>query len=978
MSPPPIPDARSNAQRGVRPGHRDADTDRPRGKGIGITVESDTPVAPIQARAFAAGTAIRFALLLAFITVDSLYLLSVGASWYRSRGGEWFELCRLAVGHDPMQPYRPVEAITYAAWIESCDVAHGLRAPGAWMPVGAVAVVGVATAIYLLWPRWRCRRGRLLPIDLSSSDELAQRLRELVAVAGLRRTPGFVIDPRADTVSAVVFGRLGRYTVCLDAGLVARSAAGPDVLRDVVLHELAHIRNRDVDITYATVALWRAFLLCVLLPHLVGQAVSLATDPELWRAEWQLGLRGLLRVAILVALTYLVRADILRNREFYADLDAANLAGRTAFSWRTERPGGQPRFAGRQRFLGLWRTHPAAAARVRSLRDPGILFGATALPMFLTGVIAQVTSVTLPLVVEAFGLSWGFEATREVSTWLTAVLVVGIAGYALWRAVAYNILAGRHVPAGWGAGVWLGVGMAVGELVSFRTAGSALLPPDPELLLVFVITGPVFTWWVTQCAELWIRGCRGRSIRSVQFLGLAAALVVFGTWYGYWMSGPFLLLIGPLHSLDLLLPGLPPWFWVIADLGNRPLVVVGAAVLWLFPLLALVRKPGTETPGWVRRARTDAPDHDSTVHRPVSLRPAAVAAVLGGALSCAAVVIVMLALHPDQPPVDQRFTAAWIYGYPMWLMAGLGAAMVATAIIVSATTVRYRLAMALAASGGAGLLGLLGLFAFASVDGCLAPMRVMGYACSWRPYPAWLVVTQQVPFVLGLGITLAAIGALIGAVLAESGRRLINRRPAPASRDAERPESLIVRRLVVAAVCTAVAVLAANTARNYYVRDDPAVDAVATLGREAQRTPDMISRQVWAWLKVGGHDRITKLSQDFRQWGVAAGDAVRAAEQAGQPTVDVDSAVFLPICTAIVRDADDAAQFIPIPDAEAQDEWAKTHLAAAQAGSDCRNSLQTNDDALFDKSMNEGLTAVTAYEALLRRLDAVGALETGP
>ncbi|WP_135230991.1 M48 family metalloprotease [Nocardia sp. CS682] len=905
----------------------------------------------------------------------------MSTSWYRSRGGEWFELCRLAVGHDPMQPYRPVEAITYAAWIESCDVAHGLRAPGAWMPVGAVAVVGVAIAIYLLWPTWRRRRGRLLPIDLSSADELAQQLRDLVALAGLRRTPGFVIDPRTDTVSAVVFGRLGRYTVCLDAGLVARSAAGPDVLRDVVLHELAHIRNRDVDITYATVALWRAFLLCVLLPHLVGQAVSLATDPELWRAEWQLGLRGLLRVALLVALTYLVRADILRNREFYADLDAANLAGHTAFSWRTERLRVRPRSAAWQRFLGLWRTHPAAAERVRSLRNPGILFGATALPMFLTGVIAQVTSVTVPFVVEAFGLSWGWAGTRDVSTWLTAVLVVGIAGYALWRAVAYNVLTGRRVPPGWGAGVWLGIGMAVGELVSFRTAGSALLPPDPELLLLFVITGSVFTWWVTQSAELWIRGCRGRSIRPVQFLGLAAALVVFGTWYGYWMSGPFLLLIGPLRSLDLVLPGLPPWFWVIADLGNRPLVLVGATVLWLFPLLALVRKPGTGTPRWVRRARTDAPDDGMTVHRPVSLRPAAVAAVLGGALSCAAVAIVLLALHPDQPPVEQRLTAAWLYGYPMWLMAGLGAATVATAMIVSATTVRYRLAMALAASGGAGLIGLLGLFAFASVDGCIGPMRVLGYACSWRPYPAWHVVTQQVPFVLGLGITLAAIGALIGAVLAEGGRRLTNRRPAPASHDAERPESLVVRRLVVAAACTAVAVLGVNTARNYYVRDDSAIDAaavVATLGREPQRTPDMISRQVWAWLKVGGHDRISTLSRDFRQWGTAAGDAANAAEQAGQPTVKVDSEVFMPICTAIVRDADDAATFIPIPDAIAQDEWKKTYIAAAQAGKDCRNSLQTNDDALFDKSMNEGLTAVTAYEALLRRLHSVGALEEGP
>jgi len=39
--------------------------------------------------------------------------------------------------------------------------------------------------------------------------------------------------------------------------------------RAVVLHELAHVRNRDIDITYATVAIWRIHLVLVSAAYLV-------------------------------------------------------------------------------------------------------------------------------------------------------------------------------------------------------------------------------------------------------------------------------------------------------------------------------------------------------------------------------------------------------------------------------------------------------------------------------------------------------------------------------------------------------------------------------------------------------------------------------------------------------------------------------------------------------------------------------------
>lgn len=923
---------------------------------------------PIDTGFFAAGTAVRFALLLAFVTVDSLTLLSTtlvqlreGDEWYT-----WFQLCRLAVGYDPTEPYIPAAMMTRAAFVASCDAAHGVRSHSDPVTViSALAVVfALAAALFVLGPMWRRRRGRLLPVDPESSDELARQLRDLVQRADLRRTPAFAIDPRADSVGAVVFGRMGRYTVCLDAGLVARGSAEPAVLRDVVLHELAHIRNRDVDITYATVALWRAFLICALLPNIVGQAVSLFQHPDIWRSQWELGLRGLIRVVVLIALTYLVRADILRTREVYADIDAARLAGDTAFTWR-DRPGARrPKLPARHRLLGLMRTHPDWSDRSRWRNDPGILFGATALPMFLTGVTAQVANVQATI--------WSSPGTTaEVATWTTAVLVVGIAGYILWRAVGYAVLIDRPVPSGWIAGVWLGAGLAVGELLSFRTAGVRLLPPDPEILIVLLISAPVFTSWVTQCAEIWIRGSRGRSLRLVRILGLAAALIVFGTWYGYWMNGLFLLQRGALRSPDLSLPGTPGWFWVVADLGNRPLVLVGASVLWLFPLLAVVRRWNTFPPAWVRRARTDASDAGAVVHRAVPVRHAAAGAVVGGGLCWLTVVVIMARLHPDQPPFGQ-LPDEWVFRYPMWLSAGLGCVLMLTAIGVSATAARFRLLMGLAAAGGAGLVGLAGLFVLAATDGCIAPMRVMAHTCRWRPGPAWMVVTLQVPFVLGLAIYLAAVAALLGAAVAVAGRRLAGRARATAPRfdmEPELPRSAVVRGVVVVLAAGAVIALVANTAISFYDRGHVEGAAVGTLGREPQPTPEARARRIDAWLRVGGAAEANRLHDDNERLRAATAAAVRAAE--GQPTVAVDPEIFAPLCAAIAADADRAAAFVPIPDDLAQADWATWLAVVKRAGDDCRRSFDDKNDALFDRSMTEYVAADAAYATLLRHFDEI-------
>lgn len=312
--------------------------------------------------------------------------------------------------------------------------------------VGTGAVVCTALALYWTAPSWRRRRRRMVPAatfgsearrdpvpptpfmyqrvwtaeewvrrergetsapEVTRQEPLSHHLSRLTHKAGVGREPSFVVDVGALTAGAVVFGRGGRHTVCLYAGLLARRATHPELFDAVVLHELAHVRNSDVDIAYVTLALWRVFLFAVLLPcgvitswQILEQSV-LGRHPIYWgdaTPNWStLGL-----CVLLVTVVYLLRADILRRREFVADLDAL-AHGADPGMWRAvntalaEKSGDQSArsrwvSAGRW-FVNQWRTHPTWEQRHEILVRPETIdAGGTALQfLLLSGVIVAVS-----------------------------------------------------------------------------------------------------------------------------------------------------------------------------------------------------------------------------------------------------------------------------------------------------------------------------------------------------------------------------------------------------------------------------------------------------------------------------------------------------------------------------------------------------------------------------------------------------------
>ncbi|WP_162907191.1 M48 family metalloprotease [Allorhizocola rhizosphaerae] len=203
-----------------------------------------------------------------------------------------------------------------------------------------------------------------------------QRIGELSREAGLSRPPRLLLRP-AGQRDAFVFGLPWRYYLVLPTAMVVRWR-NRGLFDPVVRHELAHLRRHDVQLA---TAVWIAAV-PVLLAPIVGAA-----------ATWDLSLipMYLWRVALVMGGLWLVRRQVLRSREYGADLRAARQSGywrplSTVLQHATNQRGGRWR-----QFLSH---HPTVAQRLGVLADPGRVRGAS----FADGLAsAFLAAIFLPL-----------------------------------------------------------------------------------------------------------------------------------------------------------------------------------------------------------------------------------------------------------------------------------------------------------------------------------------------------------------------------------------------------------------------------------------------------------------------------------------------------------------------------------------------------------------------------------------------------
>lgn len=394
-----------------------------------------------------------------------------------------------------------------------------------WVPLTAVLVFWLLVlAVYWVLPRWRIRRRRYVPLGDGQEDVL-RTLDELRARARTEPVSWYAqpLDPR---VSALAFGRWRRKCVVLSGGLLALRTRRPETFESVVLHELGHVRNRDVDISFLTIVAAR-----------FGLPVLLITLPAgiLWELLWSLGGAGALAQGFansLLALCLLVvmplsRRAVLRSREFYADARAwqwstSPLALRALF----ERPD-----APRRPVRDLLRLHPTARSRRAMFDDTAPLFRSGFWELCAAGTVLGALYNDLSQMY-VLNLALGERAAELV----VEALALGTTGVLLGAAVAFLTLRfdegfpGERPrllwPPVWGLGCGLALGGGVANpgtmftLASTGQWGIGFLPWAALLSVALFLAAR----WMSVALGPWRRALRRRRRAAPAWCALVAVV----------------------------------------------------------------------------------------------------------------------------------------------------------------------------------------------------------------------------------------------------------------------------------------------------------------------------------------------------------------------------------------------------------------------------------------------------------------------
>ena len=628
------------------------------------------------------------------------------------------------------------------------------------MAIGAGLLASFTLGIWWLHPRWLASRMKLSRLEDDDAPELVAALARICSEAGLRRPPEFYWNPLGMAPRALAYGRAGRYRLALTGAMAMRYSTDPPGFRAVILHELAHIVNRDIDKTWLAVGAWWALVASALVPRVALQ---------FWIPfRWIDVAATLVQVAAIAGLVFVTRNAMLRARELYADARASvwiSDSDAMAAALSALRP-----VRGVRRLLS---PHPDPAHRLRLLEATDPLFragfwdllgvgAATSLGAAIIGIVgANVGNVALP------GAGWAFLLQFALPVLVITPLASVAAGIIIWRASFASLVRGTQPRAALRGGVAAGLGTVLGTMVAqagglpvWVAAGGPSTPPVmaagmamwATILFLSPIMGLI---WVEAAAKTWIpiglrRTHRGASLKAA--VGLNCAFTV--PWFA--LAGPFLLALAVLWLLAPAIVG--PILY--ATFNAFPLNVLGSfsvAATWGFPMAAwLWRRP--VTPGIAEWAFLEPP-RPALPHLTLPLAPGRSIAI---GLAAGMVAGVMLGwvqvpwaptlnLGVEQTPETTRFVA-------MMVTAVLVQAAVAALVVFAVSGVRVIQAMFAAFVAGNVLAIAL----------CLQ---------MWEFDPTLIVLCLQVSygFIIIGGDVAALPSALIAAIIKAGWRRVGSR-----------------------------------------------------------------------------------------------------------------------------------------------------------------------------------------------------------
>lgn len=737
---------------------------------------------------FPADTTFRFALLFVAVLGANLYVWNwLWIGWGANRGAVAADyLVCMTLRPDPaLATSDPVTYGRAASAFTEC-IADVNRPLAWWMIGGTVLLLAVTALLTLLLPAWITRRRGLRVLSREDAPTVVDELGELAREAELSEDPRWRWNPLDPSPTGLAYGRPGNHTVALMGGLVTRQLADPPAFRAVVRHELAHLRNRDVGLTYATVSLWYAFLLVGVLPFLVVVADE--------------GLRTVLglgwRLLALTALVYLTRNAVLRAREVFADVRASVPDGHDGALRRIL--GGMPN-PPTAHWRRLWRVHPDPRDRLSAVNDTRSLFSLGVLVAFGAGVAATIAYDSLVTFV-------GFYVAdplhiRLIAAAPVAPLVMGVVGVGVWRGAWRALVEGVARPPTWLLALALGAGFLVGPQLALQRAirleddatllESALGEGAPWIALL-AVSLVLLLAWVGASAESWIRARAGAEPPGWATLfgllvasGFLAALIAVFTYARESRTViPHYFVLDYPVAAEVAWVG-PRWLWNVVENAwllsvlTVPVIVLALALPWLLPLSAWVRRRTQRSdPAW---AFLD-PDgrFDVRVLGRPWLEPWLIGLCAGAAFVVALVMLRAGMRATFDAGVREQERGGFIVAFMYWQYVLALVAQAAAGIVAAARARELRLVYALAAAFPAGVTAVVAIELVLTAASCIDVL-----AFREDPKCQWLASASGAWYDFRLIVPMGALAALAGGLVVVGVQTVLRRLRAP--RPGDRP-----------------------------------------------------------------------------------------------------------------------------------------------------------------------------------------------
>jgi hypothetical protein len=201
--------------------------------------------------------------------------------------------------------------------------------------------------------------------------------------------------------SAMTFTLFGRPQFMLGRGLRMLVRKQPKLFETIIVHELAHVINRDIVINSMTFAAFRAVVFIFFLYFVVQIAelfaIFLSSElpqmfyvPEPQRIAWS-QIDSLARASALAPIFVLLVLEhrrLLRIREHYADWRTASLIGEDGLAALLTSPNSGDKSA-RYRLLAR---HPSAEDRFRALKNPSAFLRAGSFDLAFAAFMTALTA----------------------------------------------------------------------------------------------------------------------------------------------------------------------------------------------------------------------------------------------------------------------------------------------------------------------------------------------------------------------------------------------------------------------------------------------------------------------------------------------------------------------------------------------------------------------------------------------------------